>query len=306
VPSFFSNKRLIILLVSMITMVVVVGVTMKERPNPTMAEQFLRDSIGTLQSLVYRPARSVAGFFENVMEINTLYTENQRLKASLEDYAVKGAKIKELEAENVSLKELLKAESNLGDYQTQAAQVIMRSPDRWHHQVTINRGQKHGVEADMAVITSKGMVGRVRSVAQFSSVVELLSDANRMSNVSAVVQGNEMVFGVVEGYDFEKEALFFRKVPIDAPLEEGQTVITSGLGGLYPRGLYIGSVIEIIPDEYGLTQSALIKPAANLYQLDYVFVVERSFLPMKDSPIEKNGEESGNGEEKESKGGSDS
>lgn len=283
-PSFFSNKRLIVLLVAMITVVAVVGLTMKERPHPTWGEQFLRDSVGFVQSLVYKPTRAVAGFFENLIEMRHMYTENQRLKANLQENVILLAKIRELEIENKRYKELLDMESDLSEYQLRTAEIIMRSPDRWYQQVTINRGEKHGIGPNMAVMTTEGLVGRVKSVAQFSSVVELLTDANRVNHISAVVQGNNLIFGVIEGYDVEKEALFFQKVPMDAPLEEGQTVITSGLGGLYPRGLYIGEVKEVIPDEYGLTQSALIKPAANMYQLDKVFVVERSFIPVDDIP----------------------
>lgn len=283
-PSFFLNKRLIVLLVAMITVVAVIGLTMKERPHPTWGEQFVRDSVGFVQSLVYKPARLVAGFFENIIDMKQIYTENQRLKANLHENVILLAKIKELEEENKRYKQLLDIESSLSEYQLRAAEIIMRSPDRWYQQVTINRGEKHGIKPNMAVMTPEGLVGRVKSVAQFSSVVELLTDANRSNHVSAVVQGNDLIFGVIEGYDVEKEALYFQKIPIDAPLEEGQTVITSGLGGLYPRGIYIGEVIEVIPDEYGLTQSALVKPAANMYQLDKVFVVERSFIPLDDIP----------------------
>lgn len=289
-PSFFSNKRLIVLLVSTITMVIVVGVTMKERPNPTWPEQFLRDSVGFIQALAYKPARAVAGLFENVTEMKHIYTENQRLKASIQDHAKMVAKILDLEAENQSLKVLLEAESSdLRDYQLRSAEVIMRSPDRWYQQVTINRGKKNGIKPNMAVITDQGLVGKVKSVAQFTSIVELLTDTNRRNFVSAEVQGDQRIFGVIEGYDSEGEALFFRKIPIDAPLEEGQTVITSGLGGIYPRGLFIGVVSEVIPDQSGLTQSALIKSAANLYQLDYLFIVERSFIPQTDLPNEEEG-----------------
>lgn len=289
-PSFFSNKRLIVLLVSTIAMVIVVGVTMKERPNPTWPEQFLRDSVGFIQALAYKPARAVAGLFENVTEMKHIYTENQRLKASIQDHAKMVAKILDLEAENQSLKVLLEAESSdLRDYQLRSAEVIMRSPDRWYQQVTINRGKKNGIKPNMAVITDQGLVGKVKSVAQFTSIVELLTDTNRRNFVSAEVQGDQRIFGVIEGYDSEGEALFFRKIPIDAPLEEGQTVITSGLGGIYPRGLFIGVVSEVIPDQSGLTQSALIKSAANLYQLDYLFIVERSFIPQTDLPNEEEG-----------------
>lgn len=294
-PSFLSNRRLIVLLVCIISAVVIIGLTMKERPYPSWPEQFIRDSIGFVQTLMYKPARTVAGFFESVQEMRVMYTENQRLKASLQDHALLVARIQELEAENRSLRSLIEVEESLGDYQLRAAEVIMRSPDRWYQQVTINRGSKHGIEANMAVITSDGLVGRVKSVAQFTAVVELLSDSNREINVSAVVQGEELIFGTIEGYDDDYNALLFSKIRMDAPLEVGQQVITNGLGGVFPRGLYIGEVIDVIPDQYGLTQMALVKPAADFNQVDFVYVVERSSLsPLE--PEEDEEQEEGGGE----------
>lgn len=266
----------------MIAMVVIVGVTMDERPNPTWPEQFLRDSIGFVQSLFYKPANAVAGFFQNINEMKVIYSENQRLKANLQSHSKLAAKIKQLEAENESLQEMLNYKSDLNDYSLRVAEVIMRSPDRWYQKVTINKGEKHGIKPNMAVITSDGLVGRVESISQFSSVIELLTDTNRLTNVSAIVQGNEEVFGIIEGYDVEKEAFYFKKIRIEAPLEIGQTVITSGLGGLYPKGLFIGEVIEVQPDQSGMTKTALVKPAADMYRLDHVFVVERSYVPQYD------------------------
>ncbi len=280
-PSFFNN-RLIIMLVSLIAVVAIVGMTMKDRPNPTWPEQFVRDSTGFMQSLFYKPARAVAGFIENLLEIKVLYTENQRLKANLYETALLTARIRDLESQVNSLSEMLALEKNLNEYTLRGAEVIMRSPERWHQQITINRGQKHGIKPNMAVISAKGLVGRVKSVAQFTAVVELLNDTNRSNFISAVVVDNTSIYGLIEGYDIEKEALYFRRIPIDANISEGQQVISSGLGGVFPRGLYIGEVIEVLPDQYGLTKSALIKPAANLYQLDFLFVVERAFLPALD------------------------
>ncbi len=291
------------LLVSMITMVAVVGVSMKERPYPTWPEKFLRDTVGFFQYMTYKPARSVAGFFENINEMKVMYTENERLKENLEEHAKLMARIRDLEAQNESLQQLLDVESDLTDYQLRPAEVVMRSPDRWYQHVTINMGETHGIEPNMAVITPQGLVGRVKSVSQLSSIVELLTDGNRNINVSAIVQGQEEVQGIIEGYDVEREALNLRMVRMDAPLEEGQTVITSGLGGVMPRGLFIGEVIDVIPDDYGLTQTALVKPAANIDRLDYVYVVERDFLPELDlSEEDEEGQEDEDTQDTEEEG----
>ena len=73
----------------------------------------------------------------------------------------------------------------------------------------------------MAVITADGLIGRIKSVSQFTSQVELLSDVNRTLNISAMVQGQENIFGVIEGYDLEKRALLFEKIPKETPLRGG-------------------------------------------------------------------------------------
>lgn len=79
----------------------------------------------------------------------------------------------------------------------------------------------------MAVVTSQGLVGRVKSVSQFTSSVELLSSMSRTNRVSAIVQGQEKIFGLIEGYDKEKQLLLFTKIGSDAPVEKDQLVVTS-------------------------------------------------------------------------------
>ncbi|MGL4521927.1 MAG: rod shape-determining protein MreC, partial [Bacilli bacterium] len=139
----------------------------------------------------------------------------------------------------------------------------------------IDKGERDGIQKDMAVITADGLIGKVKSVSQFSSTVQLVSSADRTNKVTAVVQGKDNIFGLIEGYDEERQQLVFQKIPADAKVKKGQTVITSGLGGVFPRGLIIGVVAEVTEDSYGLTQTAYIDPAANLYDINEVVVVER-------------------------------
>lgn len=305
-PSLFSNKRLIFLLVSTIVMVTVVGLTMKERPHPTWPEQFVRDTVGFFQSTVSRPTHYMTGWIGNVNDIRQVYSENQKLKQNLQDNAKLMAKIRELEIDNESLRSALDIESSLSDYQLRSAEVINRSPDRWYQQITINRGQKHGISPNMAVLNSEGFfIGRITSVTQYYSTVELISDPNRTIQISAVVQGESPIYGVIDGYDVEQNGLYLSMIHKNAELEEGQTVITSGRGGIFPKGLYVGKVKEVIDDEFGLTQVAIVESAANLQQLDHVLVVERSMLS-EDEFEENEGNQIGEDEaETEIEGGTD-
>ena len=110
---------------------------------------------------------------------------------------------------------------------------------------------------DMAVLTPQGLVGRVKSVSQFTSSVELLSSMSRTNRVSAIVQGNEKIFGLIEGYDKEKHLLLFTKIGSDAEVKADQLVVTSGLGDIFPKGLVIGKIVEVQQDPYGLTKQLM-------------------------------------------------
>ncbi|BAB06749.1 rod shape-determining protein MreC [Halalkalibacterium halodurans] len=291
-PSFFSNKKLIVLLVSIIVLVALIGYSLSDRERLTWPERFLHDSVGWVQSIVMRPAHLVAGFFEEVSELRHLYEENQTLKARLEEYAQISVERNVLKEENESLREILDLEESLSDYRMRNAVVTFRSPDRWNEAIGINIGSQHGVEDDMAVVSSNGyLIGKIQRVSEFSSRVQLLTDTDRTNRVSARIDGDDKAgpVGFIEGYDDETGLLVMRKLEMDAEIEPGQLVSTSGLGTVYPRGIIIGEVERVEPDEYGLTQNAYIRPYADLLSLDYVIVIERLSTAMDPELIEEGG-----------------
>jgi len=275
-PQFFGNKRLIFLLVSIVILVMLIGFSLRSREQLTWPEQFVKDTVGFVQLLFGKPAQVVAGFLENVRDLRHTYEENQLLKARLEEYAALQAEVESLRQENERLRALLDKKESLRDFIPIQATVIGRNPDRWRETVIVNKGAQHGVKKDMAVITPAGLVGKVQHASQFTSTVQLLSALDQNNRISAYVQGNENVFGLIEGYDSKRRELILGEIPIDAKVKEKQKVLTSGLGGVFPKGLPIGEVTEVKPDQYGLTQVIYVKPFANLYDVDDVMIVKRT------------------------------
>ncbi|AKM19917.1 rod shape-determining protein MreC [Anoxybacillus geothermalis] len=275
-PQFFGNKRLIFLLVSIVILVMLIGFSLRSREELTWPEQFVKDTVGFVQLLFGKPAQVVAGFLENVSDLRHTYEENQLLKARLEEYAALQAEVESLRQENERLRALLDKKESLRDFIPIQATVIGRNPDRWRETVIVNKGAQHGVKKDMAVITPAGLVGKVQHASQFTSTVQLLSALDQNNRISAYVQGNENVFGLIEGYDSKRRELILGEIPIDAKVKEKQKVLTSGLGGVFPKGLPIGEVTEVKPDQYGLTQVIYVKPFANLYDVDDVMIVKRT------------------------------
>ena len=274
-PQFFLNKRLILLLVSIIILVALIGFSLKDRNELTWSEQFLKDTTGFVQLIFHKPAQLVAGFFENVNDIRNTYKENKLLKERLEEYVSLEAQVQTLKKENERLRALLNKKESLRDFVPIQATVIGRNPDRWRETVIVNKGQQHGVKKDMAVITPEGLVGKVQHAAQFTSTIQLLSASDQKNRISAYVQGKENVFGLIEGYDEKRRALLLKEIPFDAKIKKKQKVLTSGLGGIFPKGLVIGEVMEVVPDQYGLTKMVYVKPAANFYDIDDVIIVKR-------------------------------
>jgi rod shape-determining protein MreC len=275
-PQFFLNKRLIVLLVSIIILVALIGFSLKERKELTWPEQFIKDSAGLVQTLVSRPAHYFAGFFENVSDLQNTYEENKELKAKLNELAQLEAKVQSLTKDNKQLRDILDKKEALSDFEPTQATVIGRNPDRWNELLIINKGSTDGIKSDMAVITATGMIGKVKNSRQFTSTVQLLSSTDASNRVSAeVIGGDKPYFGQIEGYDSKKKMLLLKRIPYEAKIEKDQIVQTSGLGGVFPADLIIGTVEEVVPDEYGLTQMAYVKPGADFYDIDHVMVVKR-------------------------------
>ncbi|TLS33185.1 MULTISPECIES: rod shape-determining protein MreC [Geobacillus] len=275
-PQLFGNKRLIFLLVSIVILVMLIGFSLRSREELTWPEQFVKDTVGFVQLLFGKPAEEIAGFFENVSDLRRTYKENELLKARLEEYAALETEVEALRQENERLRALLDKKESLRDFVSIQATVIGRNPDRWRETIIINKGEQHGVKKDMAVITPAGLVGKVQHASQFTSTVQLLSALDQNNRISAYIQGKENVFGLIEGYDEKRRELLLGEIPIDAKVEKRQKVLTSGLGGVFPKGLPIGEVTEIKPDQYGLTKVVYVKPFANLYDIDDVMIVKRT------------------------------
>lgn len=282
-PQFFLNKRLIVLLVSIILLVALIGISLKERNSLSWPEQFIKDTVGVVERVFQKPANYVAGFFENVEDVKRTYEENKKLKAKLDSTADLSAVVKNLDDENKKLRELTGKEKSRGDYTEVQASVVSRNPDKWYDLIGIDKGAQQGIKKDMAVVTPKGLVGRVKSVSQFTSSVELLSSMSRTNRVSAIVQGQENIFGLIEGYDKEKQLLLFTKISSDAEVQKDQLVVTSGLGDIFPKGLAIGKIVDVQPDPYGLTKTAYVKPSADLNDVEHIIVAKRD---MPTAPLE--------------------
>ncbi|MFC4022642.1 rod shape-determining protein MreC [Oceanobacillus longus] len=287
---FFRNKRLFILLIGFIVLVALIGYSFKDRENLTTVEKFINDTVGWTQNVIHTPVTFVTDIVTNIKDFKNTYDENQLLKEQLSQYKSLIYEVQDIEEENEELRDLLGISESVRDYDPIQATVISRSPERWVEQVTINKGEQDGVRSNMVVITAEGMVGKIQSTSEFTSTVQLLTGFDQYNRISATISREDEndIFGMIEGFDEETNSLLFRIIEeSEKDLEEGELVVSSELGGEFPAGLPIGTVKEVVSDQYGLTRIAMIDPAADMYDLRNVIVVDRALA----EPIESNDEE---------------
>lgn len=287
--SFFKRKSLFVILIGIVLLGTLVGYSLTNKNERSTAEKIVMDSVGWLQNIAFQPITFVTDFFGSIEDIKQTYNENKILREKIVEYKSLVYDVQELEKENDNLRQLLDVVDSPRDYEAVLATVIARSPERWIEQVIINQGKQHGIEKDMAVITGEGMVGKVKSVSNFTSTVQLLSSFDQINRISATItrkKGNN-VFGLIEGYDKEREMLIFRIIDESgAKVKEDEAVLSSSLGGVFPSGLPIGTIKEVTPDQYGLTKIAYVEPAANLKEINEVIVVNRTLDTVPDGARE--------------------
>lgn len=275
----FGNRRLLILLTSLVLLIIVMSITGGEREQLSWPEKVFKSSVAKVQALFYKPAGIVAGFFEDISRIRSLHEENTMLRQKLEDYLRLQDEVAELKKKQSELEKLVDyTEEWKEDYVV--AQVVARSPDRFNDVLVIDRGREDGIRPNMPVITPEGLIGRIESVTDSMANVQLLTSSRSEGMLNAPAIAAEVrerdAFGIIEGYDHEKEALILSMIDSDVELKEGDTVVTYHQSEIYPPNLLIGTVEEVGAGIYGLDKMAFVKPTASFHRLQYVMVVQDS------------------------------
>ncbi len=279
VSRLLTNRRLFILLAGLILVIAIAGLTLRERNRAaSWPERVVMDVQNTVAAWLYRPVSNATAFLSGIHALHEMYVENAQLQNELKDYASLKAKLADAEAENQRLSEMLGFKrSPANRYHLLPAHVIGRDPSQWNAVITIDVGSADGVKENMPIIGPDGsLVGRVDTTARKSSKVILVTDAEVGGGVSAEVQNGSKKppFGVVTGSTGRTGTLQLDFLSPLADVKPGDTVVTSGLSTVYPPDIVIGRVQSVSGGRQGLTQSATVKPSADLQYLRDVFVVE--------------------------------
>lgn len=224
-----------------------------------------------VQRFFYQMTDNVSSFFQKTFNTTDLAKENQDLEDQLANLKSELADYDELQKENQRLSELLEYKQTQTNYQFKVAGIVAKDPGIWFETFTINVGSNDGVAVDMPVVTSDGVVGRIEEVGMNWSKVMTIIDGR--SGISSIIERTRDV-GTIRGR-MESEPsdplLDMDFLPIDTDIKVGDNVLTSGIGGIYPKGLTIGQVVEV--GEQGNQKKVVVKSAVNFRNLEEVMVM---------------------------------
>lgn len=237
--------------------------------------QLKYEPVGAVLMWVLRPlqmaaqgtANWVVGIQENYLTMSGFKAENERLRRRIQELEVERQRLLEADAVNRKLRQLLEFRSQLPS-KAVTASIIANSASSWFQGCILDKGSADGVQKNMAVVTPLGVVGKVVSVTKRSAKVILLTDAN--SGIDVLVQRTRSR-GIVSGSLDNGTVLKYVKRSED--VQVGDRLITSGVDGVFPKGLLVGTVIKVNKQHLGLFQSVEVLPAVQSSRVEEVLVV---------------------------------
>lgn len=265
------RKRLnqIILVVLILLSIAIITLHHKEGEEGFLhrTQGFVTNLISPLQSGVSRVVNSFRHGWGYIFELGQLREENRQLRREVAEFRRELISLRGMERENRRLRKLVGFKEKL-EYRTIPAHVIGKSPTEWQSTIIFDRGSADGVAKDMPVVVEEGLVGRVIEVASHATQVQLITD--RKSGVAAqILRTGET--GVVEGQIGGELGLQF--IPKDSSVKKGDIIITSGLGGVFPKGVPIGKVVEVKGRTHDLYKRIKVKSVVDFSRLEEVLII---------------------------------
>ncbi len=224
-----------------------------------------------------------------VSDIMHVHEQNKILLSEVEELRAKNIAANEFEAENQRLRALLGYKQVAVQFDLEPARVIGRDAATWSSMIIVNRGTADGIANDMAVVTEMGLVGHVIDAGINTSKVQLILDPR--SSVGTLIQRPESrVAGIVEGDLNNPTMPRMVNIPKNSDVIVGDVIVTSGFGGVYPKGIVVGKIKDIQNEESGLLKYGVVETTVNFQKLEDVAIITQS-REAPPAPLEQNNQQ---------------
>ena len=270
----YRNKKsgMIGIIITIIFLLLIVIFSNRES-NTSFFENVANKLVMPVQNGLTYLKNKISGNSTFFTDINNLKNENQNLKEENSKLAQSLRELENIRTENETLKEYLGLTEKYGEYKTIPGYVINKDISNYSKTIIINIGKKDGIQENMTVIADEGLVGHVVSVSDDTAKVRTIIDT--ASSISCLMSTNKdsiVCKGTLES-NLELKAMY---IATDANLVQGDSIDTSGLGGIYPKGIHVGSIKKIISTKNITDRYAVVETAVDFNKLNTVLVIKNN------------------------------
>lgn len=255
-----------------IILIIIIGITAKQRENITVIEKWIGNIVTPIQNVIGRGVNGIRQGVDFIAGIANLRVENETLKKEIELLQQEVLRLNMTRSQLEELRDLKYALNYIEDdnkHKIISAGITGKSPSSWFNIFTVDAGENQGVRKDSIILDSNGLVGRVYEVGgNWSKVVSIIDNSSsvsfqimRDSNLQGIVTGS--VTNEITGYLFD---------PL-ADIIVGDKIVTSGLG-IYPKGIIIGEIVEVDKSGDHLLKTIKVDPAVNFKRITKVIIME--------------------------------
>ena len=267
----FKNKLAVTIVVLSVAFLGIIIFSLKS--NSSVISSGVGSVISPLQKIIYNANDKLKESFDFFINFSKVKQENKELaakNAELENQLIEYNRMKD---ENTTLREMFDYSQANQNYNYLGCNIVGYSGGNISNGYVIDKGTNDGVKKDMIVITPQGLVGKVTKSESSYSIVQTILNENIA--VASMVESTRETTGILQGAtdNKNKNLAVLSNIPIDSEIKEGDVILTSGLGGMYPKEIRIGEVVSVEIDTVGIMKKAVVKPYVDFNKLEGLFVV---------------------------------
>lgn len=267
----FKNKLAVTIVVLSVTFLAVIFISINKNSNS------LSSGVGSvvtpLQKIIYTVNDKFKGALDFFANFSRVKKENEELKSKNAELENKLVEYNSMKDENQRMREILKFSEANKEYDYVGCNIIGYSGSNFTSGYIIDKGTSDGIEKEMVVITPEGLVGKVTKAANNYSIVQSIINENIA--VAVMDESTKETTGVLKGLNDSKNKSLTKiyNLPIDSKVKEGDVILTSGLGMIYPKGVRVGKVISVETDNVKVMKNAVVEPYVDFNKLEELYVI---------------------------------
>ncbi len=268
----FKNKLAVVIVVLSLFFIFLIGYSV-QKEKMSFVENGVGTAINSVQGVIYKLGNKIKDSVGFILNIDDIKKENDELVKKNKEMEFSATQNDLLRKENEKLRKMLNFTQENDEYTYVGANVVGIVGSNFLDGYAINRGEKDGIKKGMIATVGEGLVGQVTSVGNDWSIVQSLCNENVA--VAGFVLSTEESDGIVKGYKGNEDKFLAQitGLSINSKISEGDTIMTSGLGRVYPKGIKIGTVLDVSEDKAAVTKTAIIKPVVDFNKLEELLII---------------------------------